>query len=740
MKKVLKILLTIFLTGLILISAIFLYFNMLVNDIKLDTKKLISFNQTIVFYDDNLNVIQEECNGKQVTDFSSIPSHTKNAFISVEDKRFYTHNGIDYKGLIRASINNLKALSFKEGASTISQQLIKNTHLSSEKTLKRKIAEIKLAKKLEKKYTKNEILEKYLNTIYFGDNCYGIASASEHYFNKKPQDLNLNQSAMLAGIIKAPTNYSPFINYKKCFDRKNLVLKQMLNEKYITQEEYQENINKEIELSTNENIQTQPNTYLYLVKKQLNDIVKNSPYTTTHLNVYTYFNKDEQDKINNQLSKSSVECEKSAILMNNKGQIVAYNSSCGDIPRQLGSVIKPLIAYAPAIELNKVYQITKLNDQITDFNGYKPNNYNDKYLGEISCTKALTSSSNVCAVKLLNSVGVNYALNYLKKMQFSLSNNDNSLSLALGNFENGIRLSTITSAYTVFNNSGYYYQPSLIDRITDKNKNNIYKSTSKNEKIFSKDTISIMNDMLREVVNSGTAKKLSFCTCPLYAKTGTVGNKNGNTDAYTISYNSQYILGVWLGNLNNCLLSNNITGGGEPSNISYNIWNDIYSNKSYPNEIEKKDVIELDIDKISYDNENKIILADKIAPERFKLKCLFKLNNIPTEQSTRFSSPKIEKPKISINNNEIEIFLCLTECFEIEIYRTNNNEYNKIYDSKEKNKKHYIDKNILPNTIYTYKVIPYYFDGKVKHYGKEIILEKIKSPILNISDNWWQDD
>ena len=244
MKKGLKVVL--FITALIFICclAIVLIFFASFQNYKFDSNNIINPQSKIIFYDCDNKIIDEQSKGISVTEIKDIPIHTQKAFISIEDKRFYKHKGVDYRALLRATINNIKSFSFKEGGSTISQQLIKNTHLTNEKTFKRKFAEIKLAKELEKKYSKDKILETYLNTIYFGENCYGITSASHYYFNKTPSELNVNESAMLAAIVKAPSYYSPFVNSEKAHTRKNLVLKEMLMQNYLTNLEYQKLINE----------------------------------------------------------------------------------------------------------------------------------------------------------------------------------------------------------------------------------------------------------------------------------------------------------------------------------------------------------------------------------------------------------------------------------------------------------------------------------------------------------------
>lgn len=736
MKKTQKILLLILASIFIFIFCTLFYYHISTFNAKLDTNKLISFDRSVVFYDKNGNVILEQSNGNSIVNIGEIPSHTKNAFISIEDKRFYKHKGVDYKGLFRAMFSNIKSLSFKEGASTISQQLIKNTHLTSQKTLKRKLIEIKLAKQLEAKYSKQEILEKYLNTIYFGENCYGILNASYNYFSKHPSELSLNESATLAAIIKAPTYYSPFQNYQRCFERKNLVLKQMLSQNLITKIDYENNINKPIELA--QKSQTIKGVdYFKVASKQLDKILKNSPYSTSQLNVYTYIDTDSQEFLEQSINSTSLNAHKTAIMMDKNAKVCAYYSTYGDTFRQIGSIIKPILCYAPAIENNLVSSATKILDEKTNFGDYSPKNYNDNYLGEISVKNALSTSSNVCAVKLLNYLGVNTGKNYLNKLNIKTSKNDNSLCLALGATENGVSLIDITSAYCVFNNNGNFALPTFIKKITDSKGNKIYESNDKTTKVFGDDTVSIMNDMLMNTVQNGTAKKLKHCKQKLYAKTGTVGNKNGNTDAYAISYNNNYVLGVWVGNKNGELLNNNVTGGGLPANISSEIWDNLYVKEPDNNEIKMShDVEEVYLDKFEYDNNSKLVLADDICPLRHKIKALFKKSMLPKTKSTSFSSPKIEKPNISVNNNKITIRLCLTQCINAKIYRLEKGKKIEVFDSLKNNQTVYTERIIQKNETYSYIVVPYYMTENKVYYGKEIVLEKVKSPVLE-TDDWW---
>ncbi|MBE5754335.1 MAG: hypothetical protein E7340_03260 [Clostridiales bacterium] len=727
MKKTLKIISFIFLSFAILSTALILILNSTTFNVKLDENKLVNSNRTIVFYDNNDKVFAEQSKGLNITTIDSIPSHTINAFIAIEDKRFYNHNGVDYKALLRATFNNLKSGSIKEGASTITQQLIKNTHLSNEKTLKRKITEIKLAKQLEKKFSKNQILETYLNTIYFGDNCYGITSAAMHYFNKTPKELDINESATLAAIVKAPTYYSPFNDLDKSIKRKNLVLSEMLKQNYITKNEFEENINKPLNLS---NSATNEYDFLYLTNNEISPYISKNPYKFGSLNIHTTLDTDLQSLLKDILNDYTTnKHEMSVIIMDKNASILAYFSTYGDNKRQIGSIIKPIGVYAPAIEENIVNSCTILCDKKEDFNGYSPSNYNDVYRNNISVKDSLCYSSNICAVKLLNSLGVKKSTDYLNKLGINLSNNDQNLALALGATEKGTKLSDITAAYCAFINKGYFSNPKCTK--------NIIKQT--NKRVFGEDTAYIVSDMLNGAVKYGTAKKLSFTNDNLYAKTGTVGNKNGNTDAYTISFSKNYVLGVWCGAKDGELIPNSISGGTLPAKISADIWNKIEKEKGKQNSIDMPNsVSELNIDKTIYEQDNKIILSDDNAPSRYKLKYLFKNDNLPKEQSSRFTKPKIKSYETSVIDNAIKLELCVTELCGARLYKIISGKKELIFDTKDGNI--YIDKKLKPNDINQYIIIPYYQTDNNIFYGKEVVLEKIKTPNLEFGDNWWDYD
>ncbi len=737
MKKALKILIIILTVFLLIGISGTIYVFAATGGAYLDESKLINLDKSVTFYDVNGKIITEEANDVAVTDLKDLPAHVKNAFVAIEDRRFYSHKGIDYRGLIRASFNNLKSFSFKEGASTISQQLIKNTHLTSEKTLKRKLVEMKLARILEKKYSKEEILEKYLNTIYFGDSCFGITKAANHYFGKSPKDLSVNESAALAGIIKAPSVYSPMVNKEKCNNRKNIVLKEMYEQNYINKAEYDSSVKEDITAVNKENEISYG--YLYLAKKELGKYIETAGMLFDKMEVYTYYDPAKQCVLEKALDNSDSNSDKSAIIIEKNGNISAYRSTCGEIYRQLGSSIKPLAVYAPAIEENVVNSFSLIEDEKTDFNGYSPSNYNDKYYGTVSVKESLAKSMNVCAVKLLNYVGTDKAIKYLKNMGFNVNDDDRNLGIALGATQKGATLKQIASAYTVFANDGKQVESSCIRKIKIHGKEQFFSKTEK--RIFGQDTTEIMNDMLKYAVSDGTSKKLSFCNVELCGKTGTVGNSDGNTDAYSVSYSAEYVLGVWFGNKDNTKMPNTISGGALPCATAANIWNEIYANSAAPHFDKPSHVKEISLDRISYAAEKKIELADINTPERYVLHEICKINNAPTITSKRFTYPVIEEPEISVNKNEIVISLCLTEYQHVRILRECDGVTETIFDSTEnENKTRFCDKTTIPGKSYTYTVIPYCIGPNGVCEGKRIVLAKIKAPDDYSGEKWWEDD
>lgn len=737
-KRLKKVLIALCSFTLLIIIASTAYYFAVTNNVNLDESKLIDLNSSIEIYDNNNALIEEISGEKSVINAEDLPKHTINAFIAIEDKRFYSHSGIDVKGLIRATLNNIKSFSLKEGASTITQQLIKNTHLSGEKTLNRKLKEIKLAFQLEKKYSKTEIIEMYLNTIYFGEGCFGINSAARKYFGISSKDLTLNQSAALAGIVKAPSVYSPTNSLENCTKRKDIVLKEMLNQNFITKEEYNENLNKPVKLTQ---VEEQHSAYLELVKKELNEIFSDNFSFNSKIKVYTYFDKKTQANIESATNAKNSDTDKRAIVLDSKNNITAFYSTCKDIYRPLGSTIKPIAVFAPALENSEIDACTPINDEKTDFDGYSPSNYKDIYYGYVSAKTALAKSLNTCAVKIMNNCGIKKSLSYINKTDIPVTDNDQSLCVALGATEKGATLTQIASSYGTFVNKGNYSSPKTIRKIENKDGISIYNDKKIYERIFGEDTAFLINYMLKDTVTDGTAKKLSTLNIPLSAKTGTVGTEDGNTDAYSISYNGNYIFACWIGNKNNALMSNSITGGTLPTAIAYEFWEKmILQEYSLPDTFYCEHVKEINLDKVSYEQDHKIEKADENFPDRYILKEIFSIKHIPKAISERFSSPNVKSGEISVNNNGILISLCLPQYSKFKIYKHCDGQKFMIYEGEVNDSTlqvEYTDEYVLPDKVYTYSIIPYFSGNNVIKYGKEFYFAPIKTSPKNLSEEWW---
>lgn len=722
MKKILKFTLFCFLLGILFISSFMLYFTISTKNIKFNEENLRKNMQNIEFYDSENNLINYVSGKSEYC--TEIPTHVKNAFISVEDKRFYSHNGIDFKRIAKASLINIKNFSFSQGASTISQQLIKNTHLTNQKTLKRKFAEIKLTLELEKRYTKDQILSMYLNNIYFGENCYGIKNASEKYFGKLPKDLSLAEGAMLAGIIKAPSIYNPIVNYDLANKRKNLVL-QLMQEKYLTNKEYQEAKNFKIVIKNQDNISD--NSYLYQVENELKEIL-NSPYFNKKIKVYTYLNSELQDEISK--IKLDVKTDKTYIVINNKNMgIQAYFSSCNNIKRQPASTIKPLLVYAPNYQEKKVNLYTKILDEQTNFNGYSPKNYNDKYHGYVSCMDALSKSLNIPSVKLLNSLGEDKLKSYAKKLNIDLE--DEGLSLALGSLKKGISMQHLASCYSTFANNGDFEQAKFIKEIKNEQGKTIYKRKNNKKEVFSSETAYLINYNLMDSVKNGTSKKINGLNYEICAKTGTNGTSKGNFDAYSLSYTTAHTVGVWLGNKNNELMDNKISGATYPCLITKNIYEKLYKNTTPEAFNVPKGIVKINIDKDLYEEKFELKLANDLSNS---FEGIFIDGTQPNEINTSFNNftPIIKNIKIHCNIRDISLFYDLNNSDGVYLYENKNNPKlikvltNNSYKFTTSYGKH------------SYILIPFKIINNKTIYGEKIILPEINIQ-KEVPKDWWRE-
>ncbi len=606
-----------------------------------DGNKLNKVYGNLTVLDDSgqsLNQAMYYNNIKQIP-LDALPSYTSSAFVAVEDKRFFSHSGIDIRRVCGAILHNIKSGSFKEGASTISQQLIKNTHLDNQKTIERKVNEMLLALELEKAYTKEQILEIYLNTIYFGRNAYGIENASNVYFGKSATQLTLSESAILAGMIKAPNTYAPDKNLDKCKNRRDLVIDMMLEQGYISKKDC--NDAKAEEISFVKQKQLTEKTYMYFVLKEACQILNmtegqllNSNYT-----IETFCDANLQEEAC-QIGRSDATIDRlgnladiSCVVTNNVGQVVAcyMRGDNANIKAQPGSTFKPIAVYAPALNEHIITQASPVLDEQTDFNGYRPKNAGG-YLGWTTIKESVTRSLNVPAVKVLNSLTISTAEKYLNKLGIYSKQN---LSLALGNVDGGVTPLELAKCYATLANCGVATQTQFIKRIVGP-KGVIFQADKYVKRVYNESSAYLMTDMLLDVVENGTAKGLKK-NYQVAAKTGTVGNKNGNTDAIVAGYTTQHTFVVWYRGE----FDNSVCGSNAPCRFASKLLDCVYVDNK-PNDFEPpKGIVRLKVDKNSLEKHQQL----KIAHDGTEY--WFDIANKPTE--------KLEKP---LYNYTIEVQKC----------------------------------------------------------------------------------
>ena len=625
--------------------------------VSLNMAKLNSYNSQVKIYDNSGDeLVTTSITGNKTINLSELPDYVPKSFISIEDKQFYNHHGLNYGRIFKAGIKNLFSGYAKEGASTITQQLIKNTHLNSEKTLTRKIQEAYLALKLERNYSKEEILETYLNVIYFGNSAYGIESAAQTYFNHSAKELTLDESAILAGLIKSPKTYSPILNPEKCKERRDLVLKNMLEDDVITKSEYDEALNKEI--SVNITIDRNNNYNKVILEEAMRILnLSEKDVSTNGYKIYTYLNKNLQNEIAASLSEIK-NIENALIIVDNLNNSVISYLGNAEIQRQVGSTIKPILCYAPAFEYGTLSPITPICDEEITFGDYSPHNANDKFLGWISTRTALAKSLNVPAVKTLEYNGIDKSKNFAKKLGLSFEKEDNHLALALGASKYGQSLQTMTNAYASFARDGLYSNLNFIKKIETSTGTTVYEANQYFNQVMREDTAFLINDILKDSIKQGTAKRLSTLNIPLSAKTGTVGTSydNTNTDAWCISYNPKFTVGVWYGNTTGDKsknLKSSQNGGTIATNSNKIAWNRLknYYNINIDFEVPQT-VKKLKVDALSLENK-KVELASENTPEKYIITDYFSTKFMPKKESNNFT--KITEPvlKLTVKSNSL---------------------------------------------------------------------------------------
>ena len=499
-----------------------------------------------------------------------IPKDLTAALIATEDRKFYSHSGVDIKGIARAIIRDIQAGRFVEGASTITQQLAKTLFLTPRKTIVRKIKEAILAFQLERRYTKDEILELYLNQVYFGSGAYGVQSAAEIFFGKHIQDLNLAECALIAGMPKSPSRYSPLVNRDLARDRRNVVLKQMLSVKIISQDKYDQAINTPILLEERSRRLNRAPYFVEYVQKNLESIVGASNLYKSGLSIFTTLDLDFQDAaqaaVDDGLKILQARMQRNRVpdpdpqaalvcLDINSGGILAmvggrdffespFNRAIA-AKRQPGSAFKPLV-YAYAIEQG-FSQNAMILDAPVIYRGadrnidWQPENFSGKYLGEITMRMALAVSQNIPAVRLIEMLGPQSVAQFAHRLGIE-SNLDPSLSLALGTSE--VSLLNLTAAYAAFPRSGKWIEPFGIVEVTDHHGRTVWRARPQKRLVLSRESAAVITDMLEAVIREGTGHRARALQAPVGGKTGTTNNYR---DALFIGFSPAIAAGVWVG-------------------------------------------------------------------------------------------------------------------------------------------------------------------------------------------------
>ena len=728
MKKAVKIGIIITLILFILGSLFFIIFIndiMGISSVKFDKEKLIAVNQEIVVYNDDNVELKNTISNKSIVKIEDVPNHVVNAFISIEDKDFFKHNGLNYKRIAKAMFNNLKSFSFKEGASTISQQLIKNTHLTNEKTIKRKVKEMLLTKKLEKEFSKKDILETYLNVIYFGENSYGIERAALTYFGKETKNLTLWEGATLAGIIKSPYTYSPVYNPENCLKRRNLVLSEMLRDKKISQAQYDEAVNMPLEIVDRKQEQGVNNLYVKACINEAEQILNLSEkdIMLSGIKIYSYLDDEVQKQLydianneNNYHTNSYGNTNDSLLIMidNETYAVLGYAGKSDydltNFVRQPGSTIKPILVYAPALEKGLVSPDTLILDEEINYGGYSPKNVGGKYYGYVSVEESICDSLNVPAVKTLDYVGIENAKQFAKKAGIKFDENDNGLALALGGFTNGVTLKELTNSFLPFVNDGNFSKANFVRKIVDVNGKTLYEHKPKEEKIMGEDTAYLMTNMLKEACKTGTSMKLKNLDFDVAGKTGTVAitGTNNNTDAYSVAYTTKHTMGVWIGNYSNAtkyVLEGKNNGGTYATNMIKMCFEELYANNKPENFKQPNSVKEVEIDLKEYENNHVIKLASSNCPDRYKIKTLVSKRFEPKETSELFENLSVENFDVKIENGKVLICFDAEDYLKYEIMRVENGKTKSLKKySNKKGKIEYYDFNIKENSTYNYYI------------------------------------
>ena len=542
-------------------------------------------------YDKNNNVVDVlEAESRDAVKLEDVSPYVKEAFLAIEDKKFYSHHGLHFKGIIRAALTNFLKGKATQGGSSITQQLAKNAFLTPERTFSRKVKEAILTYQIERTYTKDEILERYLNEIYFGSGSYGIKNAADQYFRKDPKDLNIAEAALLAGIPNRPTKYDPNRSLENALHRQQIILKEMFEDGRITKEEYEEALAYKFELENEENVKNVPkNTSIIynrrpkkaynnpelttIVENYLAEIYDDEQIYSSGLKIYTTIDLDYQkvarDAFNAYPYFKNKEINGAMVTLDPfTGGIVSIvggkNFKAGNFDRatmarrQLGSSFKPFV-YLKALEEGYEPYSVVVNDFVA-YGKWVPKNFDGRYTFNSTLVNSLNLSLNIPAVKLMDAVTVD-AFKEEMTDKIKLTSEIQNLTTALGSVDS-TPVNTAAN-FSIFVNGGYIVKPNIIREIRDNQDILIYVADIEKVKAFDSVDVSVITAMLKSVVSNGTATKarvIDKSGRPIQ-QAGKTGTTSEHRTAWFVGITPEYVTVCYIGRDDNKPMYGKMTGG-----------------------------------------------------------------------------------------------------------------------------------------------------------------------------------
>jgi penicillin-binding protein 1A len=562
---------TVMVWGSILLGSVLIYYAYDLPDIEEATEIERRPGLTLLSADGGVIATSGDLYGEAIQ-VRNLPDYLPQAVMATEDRRFYDHFGVDIIGLARAVVTNLMSGHIRQGGSTLTQQVAKNLFLSPERSVKRKVQELLLAFWLEHKFTKDQIFTLYLNRVYFGAGAYGVEAAAKKYFSKSARHLSLYESAMIAGLLKAPSKYNPTSNPKLAAERTSVVLSNMVNAGYLTRAQADLAIRQKDKVISASKPHRIGRYYADWVMEQVRDYIGPANIDMTVVTTLDMgLQKMAEDRLRKILfknAKAKKVSQAALVVLAPDGAVRAMvgGKSYGESQfnratqarRQPGSAFKPFV-FLTGLESGMTPQ-TIMKDEPISIEGWTPRNYSGQYLGDITLEKALAESVNTIAAKITQKVGPRKVVETAHRLGITSDLNAHA-SIALGSSE--VSLLELTAAYGPFANGGYGVFPFGIETIKDTSGNVLYQRTGGGSgRIVEMKYIAQMNKMMKTVMTEGTGKKANFNRV-LAGKSGT---SQGYRDAWFMGYSADLVMGVWMGNDDETSM-NNVSGGSLPAEL-----------------------------------------------------------------------------------------------------------------------------------------------------------------------------